>query len=145
MTITDLFDEIRNYYEVERYIEHTVITGGALQGYENRIKPTQYFRIVGSVFNDGVYQYPAENLIDEEFDGAVWPMAVPPAVIALFNDIQAWDLKYGNSEAANSPFQSESFGGYSYTKGNSSSGAGGGSAVTWQNQFRSRLNRYRKI
>ena len=32
----------------------------------------QYFRIVGSVFNDGIYQYPAYDLIDEVFNGEIW-------------------------------------------------------------------------
>ena len=29
----------------------------------------QYFRIVGSVMNDGVYQYPVSELADETFPG----------------------------------------------------------------------------
>lgn len=41
----------------------------------------QYFRVVGSVFNDGLYQYPTKDMIDEIFDGAVWALAVPKAVL----------------------------------------------------------------
>lgn len=147
MMIADFFDEIRNYFEVEKYIERITISNGALQGFSDRLQNNQYFRIVGSVFNDGVYKYNQEGLllIDEIFHGAVWAMAVPPNVIALINEIQTWDTKYGNSDAANSPFQSESFGGYSYSKGSSGSSGGGGAAVTWQGQFGSRLNKYRKI
>ena len=36
----------------------------------------QYFRVVGSVFNDGLHQYPAEDMTDETFDGAVWALAI---------------------------------------------------------------------
>ena len=46
----------------------------------------QYFRILGSVYNDGVYQYPAV-LTDEVFEGQIWAMRVPPAFIALSGEI----------------------------------------------------------
>ncbi len=74
----------------------------------------QYFRIVGSVLNDGLHQYPAVDLTDETFTGSVWALAVPKAVIDLSVEIEAWQEK--NGEAVASPYQSESFGGYSYTK-----------------------------
>ena len=53
-------------------------------------------------------------LDDEEFTGAVWALGIPKAVIQLADDIDAWRAKYEsvNSQAM-SPFQSESFGGYS--------------------------------
>ena len=69
----------------------------------------QYFRIVGSVFNDGLHQYPSVDLTDETFTGSVWALAVPKAVIDLSVEIEAWQEK--NGEAAASPYQSESFGG----------------------------------
>lgn len=100
----------------------------------------QYFRICGSVFNDGLHQYPAEGLTDEEFDGTIWCLAIPKAVISLSEEIAAWQAK--NGAAAESPYQSESFGGYSYTK---STDAQTGSAVTWQSAFRSQLDQWRKI
>lgn len=36
----------------------------------------QYFRVVGSVFNDGLHQYPANDMTGETFTGAVWVLAV---------------------------------------------------------------------
>lgn len=101
----------------------------------------QYFRIVGSVFNDGLHKYPAVDLTDETFTGTVWVLAVPKAVVALAEDIAAWEEK--NGEAVASPYQSESFGGYSYTKrsaGNDSCTLNG-----WQDAFRGRLNDWRKL
>lgn len=103
----------------------------------------QYFRIVGSVFNDGLHQYgpEMEPLQDEVFDGSIWALAVPRAVIALAEEIDAWQQKYGRIAA--SPYTSESFGGYSYTKSggaNENGGAGG-----WQAAFRQRLNQWRKL
>ncbi len=100
----------------------------------------QYFRVIGSVFNDGLYQYNDElSLTDEVFDGVIWALAVPKAIISLTAEIEAWQKK--NGETVASPFTSESFGGYSYTKAaNESTGA----ALTWQDVFGSRLSAYKK-
>ena len=100
----------------------------------------QYFRICGSVFNDGLHQYPASDLKAETFDGAVWALAVPQAVIDLAAEIEAWQKK--NGDASVSPYQSESFGGYSYSKATDSASGG---AVTWQSAFKKQLNAWRKI
>ena len=100
----------------------------------------QYFRIFGSVFNDGLHLYPASDLKAETFEGTVWALAVPQAVIELAEEIDAWQKK--NGDASVSPYQSESFGGYSYSKSTDSATGG---AVTWQSAFRSRLNNYRKL
>ena len=100
----------------------------------------QYFRIFGSVFNDGLHQYPASDLKAETFEGTVWALAVPQAVIDLASEIEAWEKK--NGDASVSPYQSESFGGYSYSKATDSASGG---AVTWQSAFRSRLNAWRKL
>lgn len=102
----------------------------------------QYFRIVGSVFNDGVYAYGNVYLQDETFEGAIWALSVPPAFIKLSEEIKSWRDQYEN--AANSPFQSESFAGYSYTK-SSANGNSGGSVTGWQGVFASRLNKWRKL
>lgn len=102
----------------------------------------QYFRIVGSVFNDGVYEYGNFYLQDETFEGAIWALSVPPAFIKLSEEIKSWRDQYEN--AANSPFQSESFAGYSYTK-SSANGSSGGSVTGWQGVFASRLNKWRKL
>ena len=100
----------------------------------------QYFRICGSVFNDGLHQYPASDLKEETFDGTVWALAVPQAVIDLALEIEAWETK--NGDAARSPFAAESFGGYSYSK---ATGSASGGAVTWQSAFRGRMNAWRKL
>lgn len=106
--------------------------------------PGQYYRIAGSVFNDGVHQYgmsgeAAETLTDETFSGVIWAMAVPPTVIALAGEIAAWNT--ANADALSGPYASESFGGYSYSKGTSATGG----AYSWRDQFASRLNQYRRL
>lgn len=99
----------------------------------------QYFRVVGSVFNDGLYQYSDfPGLEDETFDGAVWALAVPKAVIDLAADISAWQEKNGSP----GPYTSESFGGYSYSRATNSTT---GQAASWQDAFRGRLNDWRRI
>ena len=139
--LTELCAELRNYFEVPngRHFGNFEISGGSIAPLDF-LREGQYFRIVGSVFNDGVYQYPATSLTDEVFEGTVWAMAVPSDVITLAGEIGEWETKYG--AAAASPFTAESFGGYSYTK---SGGASAASAVSWQTQFKARLNRWRKL
>lgn len=148
MTITDFCDEINNYFVSDRKFGTFTIENGALTGVEDFLCENQYFRIVNAVFNEGVYKYPTTDLTDETFNGAIWAMAVPPAALALLEDIQEWDDKYGNSETASSPFQSENFGssGYSYTlKTGGSSSTNSADPTTWQGHFKYRLNRWRKI
>lgn len=106
----------------------------------------QYVRIVGSILNDGVHKFPFSDLRDEIFSGSVWSMAVPEAVVDLAADIETWQEKYGGADSlAVSPFKSESFGGYSYTKGSSSSSQTEGDIASWQDTFRSRLMIWKKL
>lgn len=103
----------------------------------------QYFRICGSLFHDGLYQYGSriEGLKDEVFTGTIWALAIPKTVIELAGEIAAWQEKY--KAVIDSPYTSESFGGYSYSKASGagdSTGSGG-----WQAAFRGRLNPYRKL
>lgn len=96
----------------------------------------QYFCICGSVFNDGLHQYPADDLTDETFTGTVWALAVPKQLVTLADEIQAWAEK--NQPSA---YTSESFGGYSYSKATGQNGA----PMGWQDVFKAQLNPYRKI
>lgn len=134
---------IHNYFVKEVHSGKFAIDSGRLSDVDFLLDG-QYFMVVGSVFNDGVHKYPEDVLVDEEFSGEIRAMAVPPAVIALSEEISEWCEKYGS--AMNSPYSSESFGGYSYTKAQGSGGSGNGaSPSSWQSVFRSRLNQWRKI
>lgn len=101
----------------------------------------QYYRICGSIFNDGLHKYgdSADILQSETFEGAIWALAIPKAVIDLAEEIKAWESK--NGEASRSPYNSESFGGYSYSKATDSATGG---VVTWEVAFRVQLNPWRK-
>lgn len=113
------------------------ITGGSIT--LPHVKEGQYFRIVGSVFNDGVYQHPVADLTDEVFDGAAWALRIPPDVVALAADIQAW-CKSNGGEA--SPYVSETYpNGYSYTRAVDQNGV----VPSWQSVFASRMSQWRKI
>lgn len=132
---------IHNYFEKEKHCGHYVIENGSLV--LCYLVAGQYFRIIGSALNDGVYQYPAQ-LVDEEFDGEIWALSVPRSLLSLAEEIADWQEKYGDS--VDSPYQSESFGGYSYSKASAGgSNRKGGDLYGWQAKFASRLNQWRKI
>ena len=133
---------IHNFFVGDRYSGTFTITGGALE--VTGLIPGQYFRIKGSRLNDGVYTYPAE-LVDETFTGVIWDMRPPRSFLQLVSDIEAWQAKYG--DATSGPYQSESFGGYSYTlkTGSNANGTTDSAAAGWQGVFKSRLNEWRKL
>lgn len=139
--LDELCAELRNYFiksDKDKHYGKFTVNGGMFSPSLDFLQDGQYYRIVGSVFNDGVHQYPSPELIDEEFDGAVWAMSVPPAVIELSEEIKA----FVDSDAGKpSPYTSESFGGYSYSKATDVNGV----AVGWQTVFVKRLNKWRRI
>ena len=137
--LTEICAELRNWFVVPNgvHIQTYTISGGSIAPLDF-LQDGQYFRIIGSVFNDGVHQYPASDLTDEVFHGAVWAMAVPPTLIVLTAEIE----EYTKSDAGKaSPYISENFGGYGYTKATGSNGK----VLTWKSVFADALNRYRKL
>lgn len=148
--LTDICQYLKNWFnrkadgtDYPKYEGTFTIADGALQ--TSVLANGQYFRIIGSLFNDGIHKYGTDQLTDEVFDGVIWSLGIPPAVVQLAADIAQWQAKYGGSDSeAMSPFQSESFGGYSYSKSGGGS-SGDGSAGTWQSAFAKRLAPWRKI
>lgn len=114
MPLFEMCAECKNFFSTENDRHKGIFTvkDGAFAPLDF-LQEGQYFRVVGSKFNDGVYQYPDANLTDETFTGEVWAMRVPPAFIELSERIDAWMAK--NAETLKTPFASESFAGYSYT------------------------------
>lgn len=135
--LEQILDYINNYFEKEKKSGTFEIQSGLLNA--DFLQDGQYYRITGSVFNDGIHKYPDNDLDDEIFTGDVWAMAVPRSVVALSVEIEDWVSQH--ADVLNSPYQSESFGGYSYSKGSGKNG----SALGWKDVFGSRLNRWRKI
>lgn len=140
--LEQILDFIHNYFEREIKYGRFEISSNALQ--VDFLQEDQYYKIEGSVFNDGVYQFGKDELKDEVFEGCVKAMGVPKALLDLAEEVADWVAKYGDN--ANSPYQSESFGGYSYSKKTQfASDSGNKSKGSWQDVFATRLNAYRKI
>lgn len=148
--LTSVLEHIHNYFIKSNSPGTYSLTGG---GIPLTFAEGQRFLISGSVLNDGVYTYHAAGikndddkagagLSEETFTGVICGLAVPPQVIALSAEIAEWVATYGN--VVNSPYTSESFGGYSYTRASSTT-AGGSGAAGWQEVFAGRLNRWRKV
>lgn len=147
--LTEICNYLKNWFDYgqPKFYGKFIIENGHIRSVNDGdmgIIANQYFRIIGSVLNDGVYTL--ENTLDDEaFEGAVWLMAVPKDVRGIASEIQAWQNKFGGVDSQNmSPYQSESFGGYSYSKGGSSS-TSSSSVPTWQSLYADRLARYKKI
>lgn len=140
--ITEICHEVKNWFafDEDKNIGTFVISGGVITPSLD-LQSNQYYRIIGSVFNDGVHKYgdASDALTDETFTGAVWFMRVPKEFLDLVDEISTWSTN--NATALNSPYQSESFGGYSYSKASGNNGKG----YTWKDAFGSRLNRWRKV
>lgn len=148
--IEEICQHIRNYFS--RYENGDVYAGDitiengllSVNGVSLDIPSGRYFRILNSAANDGVYISGTDIPTDEEFKGEIWLMHPTAAFLALASEIGEWQTANGGAGSENmSPYSSESFGGYSYSKGSRS--AGGGTATTWQGQYASRLNAWRKI
>ena len=142
MILTELCQELRNWFcdeDSDVYEGTYTVENGKLS--LPFLLNGQYFRIKGSVFNDGVQKYDENlELQDETFTGTIWAMKIPQAVLELADEIESWNEK--NGEAVTSPYQSESWGGYSYSL--KSGGAESGS-IGWKTVFASSLNRWRKL
>lgn len=138
--LTELCMYLKNWFcsDSEKHISDNIkIENGVLTS-SFGLKENQYYRIIGSVFNDGVHQYGSDEdvLIDETFCGSVWCMRIPKEVIELSKEID--DFKSKNKISA---FQSESFEDYSYTKATDANGK----VVDWKSAFSTRLRGYMKI
>ena len=147
-TIFRVCSYLRNWFD--RNQQHftgiiTIQNGALAETYGLNVG--QYFRIVGSSTNDGVFKYPVTVLNDEIFNGSIIGMSIPLPVLEIMKKIEAWETKYADVNGVNmSPFNSESFGGYSYSK--SSGGAGDSTkdkSGTWQGAFGAELQPWRKI
>lgn len=149
--LTETCKELNNWFEPRdeygqpsgRIFGEFTISDGTLT--VDGAQDGQYIRICDSVFNDGVYQYPVYNLTDETFDGVIWLMNIPKRIVELDKLYDAWLAKYG--DMLNSPFQSESFGGYSYTKasGTASGSSGDTSGGIWASPYAHEFMHWRKV
>lgn len=134
VSIAAVMRRVRNFFERERIDGTFTISGGMLEP----LPDAPYIAISGSAWHDGVF--PAGTLPetghDEQFDGKVWGLHPPSDFLAMCESISEYDAK--NPVGA---YQSESFGGYSYTRGNVGGTAGDG----WEAAFAGQLAPYRRM
>ena len=143
--ISQVCAEIRNYftYDSDKHTGTFKVEGGVLVPFVEI--PAGYYAVFGSRKNNGVHK-DTDVLKDEgEFDGSVWVMSVPDDFLALVGEIEDWQKKYGGVDSESmSPFSSESFGGYSYSKAAGSTSGGANAVTSWQGVYAARLNRWRR-
>lgn len=151
--LTDVCNYVHNYFDYVRYNGTFTIEGFTIDGLDSMVADGQLFRIIGSAMNDGIYTYSGGSIYDDDgmsvielkpetFTGTISAMSVPVAFLKIVSDAIEWQEK--NRDALDSPYTSESFGGYSYSKA-VGSGSNAGGVLGWQDVFHSRLNAYRKI
>lgn len=135
--LTEVLRYLRNFFIIkgkEKRGNFTIENGNISL---SDVQEGQYILIEGSVFNDGVKKYGAGGLKDEAFYGRVCPLAVPSELVSIAEEITA----YCATQGATGPYQSESFGGYSYTRMMNSEG----NAASWIDVYKSRLSIWKKI
>lgn len=125
----EIMKSIRNFFPVGRMSGTYKIESGTIS--LSFVSEGQYILIEGSTFNDGVYQYPMTGLVDESFSGMITLLAPPKEFLELVKEIEEYSKKYEET-----PFTSESFAGYSYSKKENAS---------WKNAYASRLKAWRKL
>lgn len=138
---------LSNWFKADEARGRFVVEGGSITVPDGFLQNGQRFRVLGSVFNDGLWEYPASGMSDEAFTGQVWALAVPADLLKLVSEIERWQADFeaycdavSNADAA---YKSESFGGYTYTKDDVPSKAE--QAAMWQKAYGPMLRRWRKL
>ena len=76
--LAELCKELNNWdfqKRAKKYFGEFIVANGELINFEDKLQDGQYFRIVGSIFNDGIYIYGSDILPkDEIFDGKHEPI-----------------------------------------------------------------------
>jgi len=156
--LEQVLGHIHNWFGRESFqVSGCEVTGGRLPAsVSSRIPLGAWYRVEGSYLNDGLHlrldEFPegeSEGLVDETFDGTVTVLAVPRPLLRVAGQVADWMSANAEarSKAMSSPYQSESFGGYSYSMrdlGDGSSGYTGG-LNGWEAAFASDLNQWRRV
>jgi hypothetical protein len=156
LKLKEMLDYIHNYFVMDVYEGKIKIENHQIDNSKIELFNGQYFMVKGSIFNDGIWRYDEnlnidlnkdENddyLTDEEFEGEIYLLAIPRDVLAICEEIKGWEAK--NQDTLNGIYQSESFGGYSYSlKSGKSNKNGSNESLSWKDVFGSRLKAYRKL
>lgn len=142
LNLTRVCARLKNHFLYEKFTDTFTLESGSAP--LESLLPGQFFVIVGSVLNDGVFQNTAESLEGlkpETFTGKIWSMRVPIDFLDLAEDIERFNSKVEELALLDKGFASESFGGYSYSL-NSSAPA---YMQEWQRRIQTGLSHYQKI
>ena len=124
---------LRNFFATTTYYSGVfTVEGGKIE--PPLLTDGNYYLIEGSVKNDGVYKWPVD-LENEKFYGVITLLAPPKAFIETVDAIKEYESKHGHS-----PYVSESFGGYTYSKAQGKNGP-----ITWKEVFAEDLKVWRRI
>jgi hypothetical protein len=146
--LKEVLDYIHNYFNYDLYSGEIQIIDHQLDNSKIELFDGQYYMIKGSMYNDGIWKYEesvnleedTDLLKDEIFQGDIIYLRIPKDVLKTVEEIITWEMN--NQDAIIGKFQSESFGGYSYTLKNSSSNK---NALSWKDFFGKKLDIYRKL
>lgn len=142
--LEQVMDYCNNYFYKAKEVGKFSIVSGRLNN-KGVFKSGQYIRIIGSDFNDGVYKIESltdgkiniASLEDEIFEGAIVGLAVPKVFLNIVKDIEKFEA---SASATMSPYASESFENYSYTRATKD-----GKPLSWVDLFGVKLSHYRKM
>lgn len=139
--LTRICAKLKNHFLRNKYEgEFTLVSGTA----PLELLDGQYFVIVNSNLNDGVFQNTAESLANiqpETFTGRIWTMSVPVDFLELVKDIDRLNAKVEELGLLDKGYASESFGGYTYSL---QSGAPA-YMQEWLRRINSGMSMYQKI
>ena len=144
MFLEEVLRYVNNRFEMEEVHGAFSVSGGSLDVPD--ALEGQYYWVEGSVLNDGLHLHPDTAMRDEDFTGRVVLLAVPRALADLADEIEEWNSEHASE--IDGPYQSESFGGYSYTKSDAlrdGQESADGAKTAWQAKFGPRLRTFRKL
>ena len=160
--------EVNNFFEITAEEGEFTLSDGVIKLEDNYLL-NQFIAVTGSKLNNGIYLiaeitlegdgdikyfYTLEsangieddNISDETFTGIIYGLAVPKDFIALVGEISKTvnppaeeGLNFGPTPGTG--IVSERFGSYNYTLATDKNGM----PATWQDLFRNKLNKFRKM
>lgn len=146
--LEQVLNHIHNWFVYDEItVDGCAVEGGSLPASVS-IPEGAWYRVQGSLFNDGLHRHPAEDLADETFDGTITICSIPNALLDVVEEIEDWQQAYneGRNKALGSPYSSESFDGYSYSmRDYSGANSASGGLSGWQAEFAGQLNAWRRI
>ena len=142
MNIESLIKECNNYFYRWKETNTFTINDNSIT-VEGKYMIGQYIRIKGSILNDGVYKVETYvnniitviGLINEEFEGIIYGLAIPKSFTELYSKIEEYNTKNVMSSKT-----SESFNNYSVGYATNRNGK----PLQWQEMFKNNLDTYRQ-